>query len=435
MVARRVILSSSPDPPASGAREPRKAAIAFIFITIVLDVLAMGIVIPVLPKLVESFLHHDTGKAAIMYGLFGTTWAVMQFFAGPILGSISDRYGRRRVILMSCLGLGLDYCFMGWAPSLGWLFVGRVISGITAAGLPTAMAYISDVSTPEKRAANFGIVGAAFGLGFILGPAFGGLLGSISPRLPFWIAGALTLVNVAYGAFVLPESLPADQRRAFDWGRANPLGSLRLLRSRKGLLGLATVYFLYMLSHQVLQNVAVLYTGFRYGWDARAVGLSMAVVGVFSVIVQGGLVRLAVERFGERRVLLFGVAGGVCGYTAYAFASTGALYLLFIPIFAMMFFTGPPLQGLMSRRVAHNEFGLLQGTNSSIMGLAGIIGPSIFTRTFAMFIRPHRGFMLPGAPYLVAAACMVTAWVIAERASRGAARGADGAPAAVPAGH
>ena len=379
----------------------------------------MGIVIPVLPKLVESFLQHDTGKAAIVYGLFGTTWAVMQFFAGPILGSISDRHGRRRVILLSFLGLGLDYCFMAWAPSLGWLFVGRVISGITAASLPTAMAYISDVSPPEKRAANFGIVGAAFGLGFVLGPAFGGLLGSISPRLPFWIAGALALVNVAYGTFVLPESLPPEQRRPFDWSRANPLGSLKLLRSRTGLLGLSSVYFLYMLSHQVLQNVAVLYTGYRYGWDARAVGLSLAIVGAFSILVQGALVRIAVQRFGERRVLLFGIAGGLCGYTAYAFAATGTMYLMFIPLFAMMFFTGPPLQGLMSRRVASNEFGMLQGTNSSIMGLAGIVGPSMFTRTFAAFLQPHFGVMLPGAPYLLAAACMTIAWVIAWNASRG----------------
>jgi DHA1 family tetracycline resistance protein-like MFS transporter len=383
-----------------------------------IDVLAIGLIIPVLPRLVQQFMGGDPARGAQMYGLFGTTWALMQFLASPILGSLSDRFGRRPVILLSCLGLGLDYVFMALAPSLGWLLLGRILSGITAASFSTALAYITDVTPPERRAASFGMIGAAFGLGFVLGPAVGGLLGGLSPRAPFWASAALALVNVVYGAFVLPESLPREHRRAFDWRRANPVGALALLGTRRGLLGLVSVYGLYMLAHQALQSTFVLYAAHRYAWDARTVGLMLAGVGACTILVQGALVRVAVARMGERRTLLLGLTGGALGFTAYAIAGTGAALMASVPIFGIMFFTGPPLQGLMSHRVRPNEYGLLQGANASIMGMAGIVGPVMFTQVFAFFLEPRAGVTLPGAPFFLGAALMAIAFAVAWRATK-----------------
>ncbi len=399
---------------------PRRPAIIFIFITVVLDVLALGIVIPVLPLLVEEFLGGDTSRAATMFGLFGTAWALMQFVFAPILGALSDRWGRRPVILMSCAGLGLDYVLMALAPSLTWLFVGRVISGITAASFSTAGAYIADVTPVEKRAAGFGMIGAAFGLGFVLGPAMGGILGAVDPRLPFWAAAALALANAAYGYFVLPESLPPDARKSFSWARVNPLGSLRLLRSHKELFGIATVTVFYHLAHHVLPSVFVLYGAYRYGWDARATGLTLAVVGVVSVIVQGGLVRPLVARFGERAMLLTGLACGAVGFVVYGLAETGSVFWLGIPVFGLMGLYGPSAQGLMTRHVQPSEQGQLQGINSSFMGLTGIIGPGLFTLTFAAFIGPYASWHLPGAPFLLAAVLMVVAFAIGWRVTKDA---------------
>ena len=398
--------------PAAPRRQSR-AAVAFIFITVVLDILALGIVIPVLPMLVEAFLGGDTARAATVFGMFGTVWALMQFVCAPILGTFSDWVGRRPVILISCLGLGLDYILMALAPTLAWLFVGRVISGITAASFSTAGAYIADVTPPEKRAASFGILGAAFGLGFVLGPAMGGVLGAIDPRLPFWVAAALALLNAAYGYFVLPESLPVELRTPFSWSRVNPLGSLRLLRSHRELFGIATVTVFYQLAHHVLPSVFVLYGSYRYGWDPRATGLTLAVVGVVSVIVQGGLVRPLVARFGERRTLLLGLASGAAGFVIYALAETGAIFWMGIPIFGLMGLYGPSAQGLMTRHVTPSEQGQLQGINSSFMGLTGIFGPALFTLTFASFIGPYASWHLPGAPFLLAAVLLVTAFGIA----------------------
>ena len=257
----------------------RRAALVFIFITIVLDMLALGLIIPVLPGLIEDFLGGDTAGAAKVYGVFGTVWALMQFFSMPIAGSLSDRFGRRPVVLLSNLGLGLDYVLMALAPNLAWLFVGRVISGITAASVSTGMAYVADVTPPEKRSGAFGMLGVAFGIGFVFGPALGGVLGTVDPRLPFWVAAGLSLANAAYGYFVLPESLPPEKRRPFEWRRSNPLGSLRLLRSHPELTGLAGVVFLNNLAHAALPATFVLYAGYRYGWDARTVGLTLGVIG------------------------------------------------------------------------------------------------------------------------------------------------------------
>jgi DHA1 family tetracycline resistance protein-like MFS transporter len=401
----------------------RRAAVIFIFITVVLDILALGIVIPVLPMLVEEFLGGDTARAATVFGLFGTMWALMQFVFAPVLGALSDRWGRRPVILISCLGLGLDYILMALAPTLAWLFVGRVISGITAASFSTAGAYIADVTPPEKRAASFGILGAAFGLGFVLGPAMGGVLGAVDPRLPFWVAAALALLNAAYGYFVLPESLPPESRKPLAWSRVNPLGSLRLLRSHRELLGIATVTVFYQTAHHVLPSVFVLYGSYRYGWDARATGLTLAVVGVVSIIVQGGLVRPLVARFGERTTLLAGLAAGAAGFAIYGLAETGTAFWLGIPVFGLMGLFGPSAQGLMTRHVTPSEQGQLQGINSSFMGLTGLFGPAIFTLTFAAFIGPYQGWRLPGAPFLLAALLMLVGFALAWRVTRDASPG------------
>ena len=391
---------------------PRSAAVAFIFITVVLDVLALGIIIPVLPKLVEQFLGGDTARAAEMFGLFGTVWALMQFIFSPVLGALSDQYGRRRVILISCFGLGIDYIFMASAPTLWLLFIGRIISGITGASFTAAGAYIADVTPPEKRAAGFGMIGAAWGLGFVLGPALGGVLGGIDTRLPFWVAAGLTLLNAMYGLFVLPESLSAEHRERFSWKRANPLGSLKLLRSHHELFRLATVNGFFYLAHQVLPSVFVLYACFRYGWNEEMVGLTLAIVGVCGMVVQGGVVKRVVADFGERRTLLAGLLFGMGGFAIFGLAPVGIIFWLGIPVFSMMGLYGPSSQGLMTRHVQPSQQGQLQGANNSIMGVAGVIGPGIFTVTFAYFIVGH-SVLLSGAPFLLALLMLIAAFVLA----------------------
>jgi DHA1 family tetracycline resistance protein-like MFS transporter len=392
---------------------PRRAALVFIFVTVVMDVLALGIIIPVLPKLIESFEGGDTARAAETFGVFMTAWGLMQFLFMPVIGSLSDRFGRRPVILISCFGLGCDYFLMALAPSLAWLFVGRVISGITAASFSTAFAYIADVAPPEKRAASFGIVGAGFGLGFVLGPALGGILGQVDPRLPFWTAGALALMNAAYGYFVLPESLPKEKRAAFSWRKANPVGSFTLLRSHPELSGLALSNFLMQFAHVVLPSVTVLYMSYRYGWNELQVGLALAAVGVCSMIVQGGLIKPAVAWLGERRALAIGLLFGAAGFVVYGLAPSGAIFLAAIPLMALWGLAGPSAQALMTRRVSPSEQGRLQGANSSTTAIAGIFGPLVFSHTFSAFIRP-----LPGAPFLLAAALMLAACAIAWAATR-----------------
>jgi MFS transporter, DHA1 family, tetracycline resistance protein len=398
----------------------RRAAVPFVLVTLVLDVLAFGIIIPVLPKLIEDFLHGNTAQAARIYGLFGTVWALMQFVFAPVLGSLSDRVGRRAVILISAFGLGFDYVLMAVAPNLVWLFVGRVISGITSAAFTTGGAYIADVTPPEKRAASYGLIGAAWGFGFILGPALGGLLGTVSPRLPFWVAAVLTLLGALYGLFLLPESLPQERRRSFSWKRANPVGSLRLLRSHPELYGLGLVFFLYSVAHQVLPAVFVLYAGYRYGWSETVIGLTLTAVGVGNVIVQGGLVRPVVRRFGERVSLLTGLVFGLIGLVTFGVAAAGWTFMLGVALGAPVGFFGPGAQGLMSQRVSASDQGQLQGAIGSIRGVTGMIGPWLFTFTFAHFIDPATRFRMPGAPFLLAAALMLVALLLALRVTRDA---------------
>ena len=388
---------------------PRKAALAFIFVMVVLDVVAIGIIIPVLPKLVESMVGGNTAYAAKIYGVFGVAWGLMQFVFSPLLGALSDQYGRRPVMLLSTLGLGLDYILMALAPDLVWLFVGRVISGITAANFSTANAYIADVTAPENRASAFGLIGAAFGIGFVLGPALGGIMGDIDPRLPFWTAAILSLANTAYGYFVLPESLPRERRMRFSWARANPVGAFRLLRGHRELLGLAGVGFLFQLSHAVLPSVAVLYTSYRYGWDGKTMGLTLAAVGVASGVVQAGLIRPIIRRLGERTTLILGLLFGTAGFAIYGFATTSVGFWAGIPVMALWGLAGAAAMGIMSRLVSGSEQGQLQGANSSIAAVAGLLGPGLFSYVFARSITPEAGWQLPGAPFLLAAAILVLA--------------------------
>ena len=394
---------------------PHGAAVAFIFVTILLDMIALGIVIPVLPKLIESFVDNDTASAARIFGLFGTAWAVMQFLFSPILGGLSDRFGRRPVVLLSNFGLAADYVLMALAPSLGWLFVGRLISGITSASISTAFAYIADTTPPEKRAAYFGRIGVAFGAGFILGPALGGLLGDHSPRLPFWVAAGLSLLNGLYGLFILPESLPSDRRAPFRWKSANPVGMLNLLRSSRVLAGLQVSNFFSQLAHVVLPSTFVLYASYRYGWDVKMVGITLAIVGICSMVVQGTAIGPIVKRFGERNALLLGLVFGAAGFVIYGVAPTGLLFCVGIPVMSLWGVSGAATQAIMTQQVAPDQQGQLQGATASVQSLAQMVGPFLFTLTFAYFIGASAPVKLPGAPFLLASVLLLLALATAMR--------------------
>lgn len=400
-------------------RQDGKAAFAFIFITVLLDMLALGIIVPVLPKLVVQFKGGDTAGAATIYGLFGTVWAAMQFIFSPLLGAISDRYGRRPVILISTLGLGLDYFLMAAAPTLGWLFVGRTISGITSASYATAFAYIADVTPREQRAAKYGLLGAAFGIGFIVGPALGGLLGGISLRAPFWLAGALSLAGTAYGWFILPESLAPERRARIRWKLANPLGSLGMLRhGGPALLGFGASVLLYRLAHDSLPALFVLYSDYRFLWSARTVGMVLAAVGVATMLVQGGLVRPTVRKLGERWAMLLGFAFGTLEFAVMGLAPSARLFLVSIPFGALFGLTYPAMQGIMTGLVDDDEQGRLQGALASLTGMAGIVAPSLFTNTFSYVIGRWDHAWPSGIPWLIAAVMLVAAGGIAGWAAR-----------------
>jgi DHA1 family tetracycline resistance protein-like MFS transporter len=391
----------------------RKAAFGFIFITVLLDMLAIGIIAPVLPQLVLGFTGGNTETATQIFGWFGTIFALMQFVAAPVLGGLSDRYGRRRVILASNCGMAIDFAIMALSPTVGWLFLGRMISGVTAASMPTAYAYIADVTPAEKRAGTFAVVNGAFGLGFIVGPAVGGMLGAIDPRLPFWLAAALSALNFLYGLFVLPESLVRDKRtERFSWTRANPVGSLRLLRSHPVLTGLAIVMFTAYLAYESF-NTFVLYGNYRYAWDTRAVGITLAIVGAFSVIVQVGVVRRVVAAIGERNGLIAGLLFGMLGFAGFGLAPTGTLFWLAIPLINLWGLATPSAQGLMSPLVTPSQQGQLQGALTSVRGIAMLAGPVLFASTFSAAIGPLRNWNIPGAAFLLAAFILSTGAVLA----------------------
>ena len=409
--------SQFPSPAANG-KTASHATMLFIIVTVMLDFLAFGIIAPVLPDLIKTFEGGNIARASDMVGYFGLIWNLMQFLFLPVLGAWSDRFGRRPVILISCLGLGLDYIFMALAPSLKWLFVGRLISGITASNVSTAFAYITDISAPAERAKRFGMLGAAFGVGFVVGPAVGGLLGQYNLRAPFWAAAGLSLANFLYGLFVLPESLGKEKRAKTAWHMANPLGSLTLLRSHPELAGLSLVVILYYLAHQALQSVWVLYTEYRYAWNQRSIGLSLAVVGVCAAIVSGGLVGPYVKKFGERFSLTSGLFYGVLGFVGFGIAWRGWGALASIPFIALWGVAGPAMQSLMSQRVDASSQGKLQGAINSLRALTGMVGPVLFTQVFSATIAKDAKWHVPGAAYYLAATLLLSAMVAAVVVTR-----------------
>lgn len=406
--------ATSPSPPAV-----TRAAFYFILVTVAFDFLAFGIIAPVLPDLIRQFEGGDFARASAVTGYFGLAWATMQFIFSPLLGAWSDRFGRRPVILISCFGLAIDYVFMALAPSLRWLFVGRLISGITTSNVATAFAYVTDVTPPEKRAKPFGLISAAFGLGFVVGPAIGGYLGNHNLRFPFWAAAALSLANAVYGYFVLPESLPPDRRAKSAWHMANPLGALALLRSHPVLAGLSVVVTLYYLAHNSLPSIWALYTEYRYAWSHSDVGNSLALVGVCAALVSGVLVGPIVKRFGERRCLLCGLFFGILGFSGFALANRGWIILVVIPLIALWGIAAPAMQSLMSRHVDPSSQGRLQGAINSLRALTGMAGPILFSQIFAVAISPKFGVHLPGTPYLVAAGFLLASLLLALYVTRG----------------
>jgi DHA1 family tetracycline resistance protein-like MFS transporter len=406
------------DDPPMNTPSPRKPALGFIFVTLVLLVLGFGIIIPVLPGLVTQFSGGSVSAGSHAYGWLIGVFALMQFIASPVLGALSDRFGRRKVLLLALAGSTIDNLVMGLAPSLGWLFVGRVIAGLTAGVLATANAYIADVTPPEKRAQGFGLVGAAFGLGFIIGPAVGGLLGHIHLRLPFFASAGCLVLNWLYGAFVLPESLPPERRRAFEWKRANPVGGLMLLRRFQGIFGLAGMQFLYLLGSLMLQSTWVLYTGYRYGWGPQQVGLSLMFVGVVSAAVQGGLVRPILGRLGERRGLVVGLLISALAMAGYGLATKGWMIYVMVLLGAFGGIAGPAAQSLITRHVPADEQGAVQGVLASLGSLAGIFGPPLAAWSFGACVAPNAWLYLPGVAFFESAGLFLVALVLALRAFR-----------------
>jgi MFS transporter, DHA1 family, tetracycline resistance protein len=418
-------------PVTSSSPKTGSAAFVFILVMVALDMIAFGIIAPVLPDLIRQFEGGDFGRASDLTGYLLLVWNAMQFVFSPILGAWSDRFGRRPIILLSCLGLGIDYIVMAMAPTLSWLFVGRIVSGITASNISTAFAYVTDVTPPEKRAKPFGYISAAFGLGFIIGPAVGGYLSNSNIRAPFWAAAALSLVNSLYGFFVLPESLPREKRARSAWRMANPLGSLTLLRSHVQLAGLAIVVTLYYLAQNSLPSMWALYTEKRYGWSRGDVGLSLAAVGICASVISGILVGPVVKRYGERRSVLFGLLCGTLGFAGFAMASRGWVLYAVIPLIALWGIAAPAIQSLMSQRVDPSSQGKLQGAINSLRAITGMAGPVLFTQVFALAISPRVSFHLPGAPYYLAMLLLFSSLLLAVYVTR--AVGAAAQPAQQPA--
>ena len=401
---------------ASTAPAARKAALAFIFITVLIDVIAFGVIIPVLPHLVQQFVGGDTSVAAYWTGVFAFAFSLVQFFSAPIQGALSDRYGRRPVILLSCLGLGLDFVLMALAPSLAWLFVGRIISAVTSASFTTANAYIADVVPAEQRAKSYGMIGAAFGLGFIVGPLIGGVLGDIDHRLPFWCAASLALLNFLYGLFVLPESHPVERRsKAFDWRHAKPMGGVKMLREYPHIWGLVAVVFLANFAHYVYPSTFVLFADAAYGWKEKQAGYVLAVVGVLSVIVNVMVVGRMVKALGERRAMMLGLACGTVGFVVYGLAGSGWLFLLGLPISALWAVAAPATMALVTQQVPADVQGRIKGSLSSLVSLAGIFAPALFAGAFGFFIGPSAPVHLPGVSFLLAALLLGIAALVAWR--------------------
>ena len=393
-----------------------KAALKFIFITLLIDITGMGLIIPIFPQLIEQLTHGTISSASKWGGWLTFVYAIMQFVCAPIIGNLSDRYGRRPVLLFSLFGFGIDYLFLAFAPTIWWLFIGRLIAGITGASFTTATAYIADISTDENRAQNFGLVGAAFGLGFIIGPALGGLLGEVGLRVPFLVAAGLTLLNVLYGYFVLPESLEPENRRKFEWRRANPLGSLFQLRKYHGISGLITsIVFVYIAAHAV-QSTWTFINIEKFNWSKSLIGISLAVVGLLVAVVQGGLIRYITPKIGNEKSIYIGLGLYALGLLLFAFATQSWMMFVFLIPYCLGGIAGPALQAIISGHVPANEQGELQGSLTSLMSATSIIGPLMMSYLFAWFTRPKTTIYFPGAPFLAGAILMFISTVIAARA-------------------
>ncbi len=394
----------------------RKAALGFIFLTLVIDVTGLGIIIPVLPKLIEQLIHGNVSQAAKWGGWLTAAYAIMQFLFSPVLGGLSDKFGRRPVLLFSLFGFGLDYLFLSFAPTIGWLFVGRAIAGITGASFTTATAYIADISTDENRAQNFGMVGAAFGIGFIIGPVVGGLLGSFGPRIPFMVAAGLSLLNCIYGYFVLPESLSKEHRRAFDWKRANPIGSLLQLRKYPALGGLIISFVFIYLASQAVQSNWGFFGIERFSWDSKMIGISLGVVGLLVGLVQGLLIRVVNPKLGNEKSIYIGLGLYALGLLLFAFATQSWMMFVFLVPYCLGGISGPALQSVISGAVPAYEQGELQGALTSLISLTSIVGPMMMTGLFSYFTSPNTPLYFPGISFLAGAVLMFASAVIAYRA-------------------
>lgn len=380
----------------------------FIFITLLIDVTGFGLIIPVMPKLIEQLLHDSSISKASQYGGYLTfAYAFMQFLFAPVLGNLSDKYGRRPVLLFSLFGFGIDYLFLSFAPSIAWLFVGRLIAGITGASFTTASAYIADVSTPENRAQNFGMIGAAFGLGFIIGPLIGGLLGELGPRIPFLVAAGLALTNWLYGFFVLPESLDKEHRRPFEWKRANPIGSLIQLRKYPAVIGLVgSLILVYLAAHAVQSNWSF-FNIEKFKWTPKMIGISLGVVGLLVGGVQGGLVRIVNPKIGNEKSVYIGLSLYALGLLLFAFASQSWMMFVFLVPYCLGGIAGPALQSIISGHVPPNEQGELQGALTSLISVTSIIGPILMTGLFAFFTKPGAPVYFPGVSFLLGSVFMI----------------------------
>nr|WP_199076146.1 TCR/Tet family MFS transporter [Pedobacter sp. ASV19] len=396
-------------------QEKRPAGLSFIFITLLIDVIGLAIIIPVFPKLIEGLIHGNVSDASRISGLLLVAYAVMQFLCAPLVGNLSDKYGRRPVLLFSLLGFGIDYLFLAFAPTIAWLFVGRIIAGITGASFTTASAYIADVSTPEKRAQNFGMIGVAFGLGFILGPVIGGILGKIDTHYPFYAAAALAFINALYGFFILPESLSKEHRRPLDWKRCNPLGTLIQLRKYPSVINLSVCLFVVYFAGHAVQSVWTFYTMQKFKWSEDLVGYSLGFIGLMIAVVQGGLIRIAIPKLGQERSIWIGLTLYAIGMVLFGLANKSWMMFAYMVPYALGGIAGPALQGIMTNQVPANEQGELQGGLTSLMSLSSIFGPWFMTYIFYYFTNAKAPVYLPGAPYFVGAALMLLSAFLAIR--------------------
>ena len=413
-------------------RPAGRHALTFVTITVLMDVIGFGLIMPVLPRLLVHLTGRTVGEAAIYGGWLSFLYAAMQFVRAPILGNLSDRFGRRPVLLFAVGALGIDYLIMGLAPTLGWLFLGRTISGIAGASFSPAYAYVADVSPPAKRAQSFGLISAAFGVGFILGPAIGGLLGSFGPRTPFFAAAGLSLVNFVYGWFVLPESLAPERRRAFDWRRANPLGTLLQIRKQPVVAGVLGALFLWMVAHQVMPSTWSFYTKLRFGWSEATIGASLALAGLVMATSQAILMRLYVPRAGERRAALIGIAVTCLGYLGYGTATQGWMMFAWLATWFFGATVMPSTNALMSHRVAPEAQGELQGAVACLYSLSSIVGPLLMTQIFGRFTAPGSSVQLPGAAFLTSALLAALCFAMYWRATREARVAAGAVAGAAP---